>query len=239
MLQYENAYEAMNKAEQIDKQLVLNLRKQSKTSAVSAVLEKRILKRKLNNELKRLLWQTISENTTIKLNPVIALFINPLSLAALVVFIIIIILSYYYKEKRLAQFCDRCGKAFCYRCRIGFSPSRSCSQCEHIFIKQDGLLPEVKKAKISQIKNYQLRKKVQKWIFTLILPGTGSQLEHQAITGYIINFLWLFAIIILLYYRDLYNYQIFPQTDNLAFPQILALAGLVIVYLIAFIKARK
>jgi tetratricopeptide (TPR) repeat protein len=239
MLQYENAYEAMNKAEQIDKQLVLNLRKQSKTSAIPAVLEKRVLKRKLNNELKRLLWQTISENTTMKLNPIIALFINPLSLAALVVFIIIITLGHYYKEKRLAQFCDRCGKAFCYRCRIGFSPSRSCSQCEHIFIKQDGLLPEVKKAKISQIKNYQLRKKIQKWLFTLILPGTGSQLEHQVISGYIINFLWLFAIIIFLYYRDLYNYQIFSQMSNLAFPQIFALAGLAVVYLIAIIRAWK
>ncbi len=239
MLQYENAYEAMNKAEQIDKQLVLNLRKQSKTSAVPVELEKRVLKRKLNNELKQLLWQTISENTTMKLNPIIALFINPSSLAALVVFIIIIILSYYYKEKRLAQFCDRCGKAFCYRCRIGFSPSRSCSQCEHIFIKQDGLLPEVKKAKISQIKNYQLRKKVQKWFFTLISPGTGSQLEHQAITGYIINLLWLFAIIIMLNYSNLFKYQIFSQTGHLAFPQILALAGLVIVYLVAFIKVQK
>jgi tetratricopeptide (TPR) repeat protein len=239
MLQYEKAYEAMQEAEKTNKQLVLNLRKQSKSSVISAELEKRVLKRKIHNELKRLVWQATSENTTFKSHLIISLFIYPTSLAAVAVFIILLTLSHYSKEKKLAQFCDRCGKAFCYRCRIGFSPSRSCSQCEHIFIKQDGLLPEVKKAKISQIKNYQLQKKIQKWLFTLVLPGTGSQLEHQAISGYIINFLWIFALILIFKYNDLYNYQILPPSNNLAFPQIMALAGLAIIYLAAFIKAKK
>lgn len=239
ILQFENARDAIQKAEERDKALVHKLRTEHESKVVDATLSRKILKGKLWLDFKKLLFAAIDKPSLSKLPLLLAIFLNPLSIISLAVFIILLFLNLRWKEKRLAQFCDRCGSAFCFRCRIAFSPSKTCSQCEHIFVKQDGLLPEIKRAKLSQIKIYQLKRNLQKWIFSILLPGAWQQLEQRSFGGFLLNFLWFFGIIFIISYNHLYNYQLPIETGKLAFPQIIALAGLAIILLISLVKLKR
>jgi len=239
MLQFENARQAMDNAETRDRALVQRLRKQPEDKVVDAMLSRKILKGKLLLDFRKLLVEAMDRPSLSKLPFFLAILINPLSIICLVVFIILLVLSYRWKERRVAQFCDRCGNAFCYRCRIGFSPSKTCSQCEHIFIKQDGLLPEAKREKFAQIRNYQFRRKLQKLLFSLLLPGSWQQLEQQSISGFFLNFLWFLGIIIIVSYNKLFRFQLHIEAGKLAFPQIIAIIVLCIIYFISLIKIKK
>ena len=46
---------------------------------------------------------------------------------------------------RPAQRCLRCGLAFCHRCKSDREDTDHCSQCVHLFLKQDGLPPAARR----------------------------------------------------------------------------------------------
>jgi len=94
------------------------------------------------------------------------------------------------KPSFFARACNKCGQPFCSRCKTSLEFESYCSQCVHLFIKQDGVSPEARLRKNYEVKHYRLTSRIAGAIFALLAPGSAHLLDGRAVTGTVILFLW-------------------------------------------------
>jgi len=166
-----------------------------------------------------------------------SILLNPLTISGFVALLLVLIISIAFRDLPTARVCEMCGKPFCYRCRVGIPENSYCSQCYHLFIKRDGVSPQAKELKLSQIGRYQFKKKFLRYLITLILPGGGHQLGGQAGWGGVLTFSWLILFLSFLLYPFLLTTS--PLFSGGWSPvRILLGIGGVIVYLLSILSLK-
>lgn len=98
------------------------------------------------------------------------------------------------KPKAFARACFKCGQPFCSRCKTSLEFESFCSQCVHLYIKQDGVSPEARLRKNYEVERFNRIQKAQRAVFALLAPGTGHFFEGRPFTAFLVLFLWCGAI---------------------------------------------
>lgn len=89
-----------------------------------------------------------------------------------------------------AHACFKCGRPFCGRCKTSLEFESFCSQCVHLFIKQDGVSPEARLKKNYEVERYNRVQRIERAIFSLLAPGAGHLMEGRPFSALFILFLW-------------------------------------------------
>lgn len=98
------------------------------------------------------------------------------------------------KQKFFARACFKCGQPFCGRCKTSLEFESFCSQCVHLYIKQDGVSPEARLKKNYEVERFNRIQKIQRAIFALLAPGAGHFFEGRPFTAFLLLILWCGAI---------------------------------------------
>ena len=98
-----------------------------------------------------------------------------------------------FRDRKPAQSCTRCGKAYCSYCKSGREPYEYCSQCLHLFVLGDGLAPETKSMKLYEVGRHEAR--VRRWrrVVSMIVPGTTQILAGSGWLGFALLLMWVAA----------------------------------------------
>ncbi len=111
---------------------------------------------------------------------------NPLSIAALLTALAALI-SWPLRRKGpfgpRAAFCKKCGDPFCGRCKSQTEYESFCAACVAIFIKQEGVSPNVRMEKNYLVEQAQKFRRITKSVLTLLFPGLGHIYLGQALIG--------------------------------------------------------
>jgi hypothetical protein len=111
---------------------------------------------------------------------------NPMSIAALLTALAALI-SWPLRRRgpfgARAAFCKKCGEAFCGRCKSQTEYESFCAACVAIFIKQEGVSPQVRMEKNFLVEQAQKYRRLTKSILTLLFPGLGHFYLGQALIG--------------------------------------------------------
>jgi hypothetical protein len=78
----------------------------------------------------------------------------------------------YRSSQGVAESCDKCGRAYCPRCR-GSRSGYLCTQCHSIFVRKEGVEARVRVRKMADIKRGQQLRAARRVIFSALLPGGG------------------------------------------------------------------
>jgi len=140
------------------------------------------------------------------------------------------------KPSFFARACNKCGQPFCSRCKTSLEFESYCSQCVHLFIKQDGVSPEARLKKNYEVRHYRLTSNIAGIIFGLLAPGSAHILEGRAATGIIILFLWcgLIAGFIAPFFFLPYPFAVVTSIAPISAAYLLVGGGLALVLWVAF-----
>ena len=89
-----------------------------------------------------------------------------------------------------AHACFKCGQPFCARCKTSLEFESFCSQCVHLYIKQDGVSPEARLRKNYEVDQHLKAQKVQRAVFSLLAPGTTHFFDGRPFSSTFLLFLW-------------------------------------------------
>lgn len=103
---------------------------------------------------------------------------------------IFLFLTLVKKANAFARSCYKCGHAFCHRCKTSLEFESFCSQCVHLYIKQDGVSPEARLKKNYEVERYTSILKIQRAVFALLAPGAGHLFEGRPLSAVFLLFLW-------------------------------------------------
>jgi len=103
-------------------------------------------------------------------------------------------LALFKKRDFFARACFKCGQPFCSRCKTSLEFESFCSQCVHLYIKQDGVSPEARLKKNYEVENYQKHQRVKRVVLALVAPGTAHFTEGRPFSSSILLFLWFGAL---------------------------------------------
>jgi tetratricopeptide (TPR) repeat protein len=166
-----------------------------------------------------------------------SLFLISSTIIGLAGLLAVLIISISLRDLPAALVCEMCGKAFCYRCRVGIPKSSYCSQCYHLFVKKDGVSPQAKEMKLSQIRGHKLSKKLLRFITTILLPGSGHQLGNQTCLGGVLLLFWLLLFFSFIFYRSFLS-PVPLSSASLAPVRVIFGAGAVIIYLVSIFSLK-
>lgn len=170
---------------------------------------------------------------------VVGLPINQLSSVTIVVIILIVILSFARDKFGFAHYCLMCGTPTCKRCQRHLASEKYCSHCMQLFIKKDGVDPEMRNQKMLQVHRHKKREIIIGRLLSLIYPGAGHFYIDEPVYGGVITFLWIMVLARLFYSGKFFSYplSVFNQTTSLF--SIFWVIILVIIYLFANIHLSK
>ncbi len=107
--------------------------------------------------------------------------------------IVLIFLNIYFSSKfPKASACVKCGRAFCDICKIATESEVYCSQCEHLYLKKDGVSPEIKFRKLYEIERYSKLQTIMKTALNIIFPGSGFAFVNKNLLA--LPVLWLTSL---------------------------------------------
>lgn len=121
--------------------------------------------------------------------------LNPTSFGSLLALAGCAVMAALMRGSRPARRCIRCGRAFCRHCRGARESQEYCTQCLHLFVLGDGLVPGTKARKLYEIRRYERRSKALRAILGLLLPGARHLLRGRPAVGLALMLLWLGILI--------------------------------------------
>ena len=125
----------------------------------------------------------------------VSLFFRPaFSLWAILFWVVFTGMVLVKKSTFFARACFKCGRPFCSRCKTSLEFESFCSQCVHLFIKQDGVSPEARLKKNYEVESYNRAQRLQRSVLSLLAPGAGHILEGRPFAAILILALWFGAI---------------------------------------------
>jgi hypothetical protein len=132
--------------------------------------------------LKSVIWPASSRVSLI--------FDPPFSLWALIFMVVFLSLAIIKKADFFARSCFKCGQPFCSRCKTSLEFESFCSQCVHLYIKQDGVSPEARLKKNYEVDHHHTFQRIQRVIFSLVAPGSTHFLASRPFSALFLLFLW-------------------------------------------------
>ena len=109
---------------------------------------------------------------------------NPFSLAVIVTALAALIGAVLRRKGPFgprASFCKKCGDPFCGRCKDKPEYESFCSACVAIFIKQEGVSPQVRMEKNYEVEKHQKNRRIVKSVLAVLFPGFGHLYLGQAL----------------------------------------------------------
>ena len=138
-----------------------------------------------------------------------------------------------------ASACEKCGRAFCVRCHAGARGSTYCTQCTHLYVKKDGVSPEVRTAKLREVERHVAVNSLAIRLFNMLLPGSGGLYAGRVLIGGVLLFAWSLAICALvlppILVTNADRLGVFDQSIVFG----LQILGLLAVYLIALVQSLR
>ncbi len=89
-----------------------------------------------------------------------------------------------------AHACNKCGQPFCSRCKTSLEFESFCSQCVHLYIRQDGVSPEAKLKKNYQVEHFRKTRRIRRLVLGLLAPGAAHFLNERHVSAFVLLFLW-------------------------------------------------
>jgi tetratricopeptide (TPR) repeat protein len=164
---------------------------------------------------------------------------NPLSLAAAVGFLFSVVRLKKGGGPLEASACEKCGRAFCVHCHAGARGSAYCTQCTHLYVKKDGVSPEVRTAKLREVERYVAINSLAIRLFNLLLPGSGGLYAGRVLVGGLLLVAWSLAICALvlppMLVTNADRMGVFDQSIVFG----VQLLGLLAVYLVALVQSLR
>lgn len=105
-----------------------------------------------------------------------------------------VLLTRMRRRRGLATLCERCGRAFCNRCRRYGDPAIYCVMCARLYLHKESADIEVQVAEAKAMQQRVSRRARASRIVSLLLPGSHAFLEERPVAGAITLFLFFFSV---------------------------------------------
>ncbi len=126
------------------------------------------------------------------------MFFNSHSMIIFLCIVLIFVNSFISSRFSKASACTKCGRAFCDVCKIATESDVYCSQCEHIYLKKDGVSPETKIQKMYEIEKYSRYQTIFKTALNIVIPGSGFAYINKNILA--LPLLWLASLGLVMFF---------------------------------------
>jgi tetratricopeptide (TPR) repeat protein len=120
--------------------------------------------------------------------------ISPWALAPLGALLLGVLLARRRRRRGLASLCERCGRAFCNRCRRYGDPALYCTMCCRTFLRKENVDIEVQVAEARQLQQRASGRARASRIASLLLPGSHAFLEERPVAGASALFAFFFGL---------------------------------------------
>ena len=165
--------------------------------------------------------------------------ISPWALAPIGVLLLGVLLARRRRRRGLASLCERCGRAFCNRCRRYGDPALYCTMCSRIFLRKENVDIEIQVAEAREMQSRVKRRARASRIASLFLPGSHAFLEDRPVAGLITLFLFFFGLAAALIDEKLFDPLTLPPADGLRTTVILGAALTALVWIRAQMVGRR
>ncbi len=112
------------------------------------------------------------------------LFLNYYSILAVVLVVVLVFYNRVFGNMPEGRTCFKCGRPFCEKCKFSVEYDNYCSQCEHLYIKKDGVSPETRLEKMYQVERHHRLKRILKTVMNIFIPGSGFNYEGKNLLGF-------------------------------------------------------
>jgi tetratricopeptide (TPR) repeat protein len=127
-----------------------------------------------------------------------------------------------------ASECQKCGRAFCRRCKPPGESALLCSPCVHVYLKKDGVAIETKLQKLDDVRRRRTLEERLRLVLNGLLPGSAAFLDSRVVVAAVSFGLFAFGLLSLLL-RDtlatLPRPSLTAGTASILFWLIVAVAG--------------
>jgi tetratricopeptide (TPR) repeat protein len=165
--------------------------------------------------------------------------ISPWALAPIGVLLVGVLLARLRRRRGLASLCERCGRAFCNRCRRYGDPALYCTMCSHTFVRKENVDIEVQVAEAREMQGRTARRARASRIASMLLPGSHAFLEERPIAGASTLFLFFFGLAAAIIDEKLFDPLTLPPPGGLRTTVILGAALAAIVWIRAQLVGRR
>jgi len=227
--EFKSADKEFLEAYQLDKDLISTTQSLQFNSALS--------NRKLIDEYLPLdtIWKYFSpstDNVRTKSEELWALFVIgiPLDKArvyAIVLTVILFVVGFVREKIGYARHCLMCGSATCKKCQKHMQSEKYCGHCMQLFIKKDGVDPQMRSEKMLQVNKYKKKIGYSSRILSLIVPGWGHLYIGSSLLGAFLSLLWISLLT-----RWFYSEKIFSYPYQISVEGNFLISGFIILVLI-------
>jgi tetratricopeptide (TPR) repeat protein len=165
--------------------------------------------------------------------------ISPWVLAPIGVLLFGVLLARVRHRRGLASLCERCGRAFCNRCRRYGDPALYCTMCSRIFLRKEDVNIELQVAEARQMQGRATRRGKASRIASLLLPGSHAFLEQRPVAGVIALFLFFFGLAAALIGERLFDPLTLPPPGGFRATVVLGGALAALVWIRAQLVGRR
>ncbi len=120
--------------------------------------------------------------------------ISPWAAAPLAVLAVGLLLARLRRRRGLASLCERCGRAFCNRCRRYADPAIYCAKCSSVYLRKETVDIEVQVAEANAMQRRAAWSASASRIASLLLPGSHAFFEERPVAGAFTLFLFFFGV---------------------------------------------
>ena len=164
---------------------------------------------------------------------------SPWALAPIVVLLVGVLLARRRRKQGLASLCERCGRAFCNRCRRYGDPALYCAMCARSFLRKENVDIELQVAEAHQLQSRVRGRARASRIASLLLPGSHAFLEDRPVAGLLTLFLFFFGLAAAVIDGKLFDPLTLPPESGLRATVILGAALAALVWIRAQLVGRR
>lgn len=157
--------------------------------------------------------------------------VDKVTLLAGVLIVLSIVFRGVLQRVGAAHSCERCGRPSCARC-LGGVRSDLCLQCYSIYVRKEGIDPNVRIRKDAENRRREGRRILFSRICAFVLPGSGQMLRGDAVRGMAFAVVCAALFLKIIFWEGFIRYR-FPVTSSFPALTVAALSfALVLGYLL-------
>jgi len=164
--------------------------------------------------------------------------VSPWTLAPLALLVLGAVLARSRGRRGIAVLCERCGRAFCNRCRRYGDPPDYCSMCSRTFRKEP-LEIEVQAAEAAAMRSRLSARSRASRLLSLVLPGSHAFLEGRPVAGAATLFLFFLGVAAAVVDLQYFNPLALPPPPGVHLTLVLGGALAAVVWLRAQLVGRR
>lgn len=118
-------------------------------------------------------------------------------------------------RRGLASLCERCGRAFCNRCRRYGDPAIYCAMCARLYLRKESTDIEVQVFEARAMQQRASRRARASRVASFLLPGSHAFLEERPIAGALTLFLFFLGVAAAVVDEKLFDPLTLPPSGDL------------------------